>query len=255
MWFAMRSSWIILSSNQKPVVVLLVLLVFLLLAGCESSATEIAPTSTPPPRNIAVTGTGKVYLTPDIATISIGVHNEDESASRAVETNTQQAEAVTDTLLDIGVEEEDIKVSNFNIYPEQQFDESGNPRDVLYVVDNTVFVTVRELTNLGTIMGSVVEAGANSIFGIQFDVADKRKALSDARKMAVENAQLKAEELALAAGVTLGEIQSINEFGGVPVPVFEGRGGGGFETTADQMPVNLGQLSLTVEVTVTYHIR
>ena len=100
----MRSSWIILSSNQKPVVVLLVLLVFLLLAGCESSATEIAPTSTPPPRNIAVTGTGKVYLTPDIATISIGVHNEDESASRAVETNTQQAKAVTDTLLDIGVE-------------------------------------------------------------------------------------------------------------------------------------------------------
>jgi hypothetical protein len=53
----------------------------------------------------------------------------------------------------------------------------------------------------------------------------------------------------------LGEIQSINEFGGVPVPVFEGQGGGGFGATADQAPVNLGQLSLTVEVSVTYHIR
>lgn len=250
----MRSSLVFPSSNQIPVFFLLVLLVFLL-AGCETSATEIAATSTPPPRDIAVTGTGKVYLTPDVATISIGVHSEDESASRAVETNTQQAEAVTGTLLDIGVEEEDIKISNFSIYPDQQFDESGNPLGTLYVVDNTVFVTVRELNNLGSIMGSVVEAGANSIFGIQFDVADKRKALSDARKMAVENAQVKAEELAQAAGVTLGEIQSINEFGGVPVPVFEGRGGGGFETTAEQMPVNLGQLSLTVEVTVTYNIR
>lgn len=104
-------------------------------------------------------------------------------------------------------------------------------------------------------MGSVVEAGANSIFGIQFDVANKTQALSEARKLAVENAQVKAEELAQAAGVPLGEIQSINEFGGVPVPVFEGQGGGGFEATAEQVPVNLGQLSLTVEVTVTYHIR
>ena len=103
-------------------------------------------------------------------------------------------------------------------------------------------------------MGSVVEAGANSIFGIQFDVADKTQALSQARKMAVENAQVKAEELAQAAGVPLGEIQSINEFGGVPVPVFEEQGGG-LENTADQVPVNLGQLSLTVEVTVTYDIR
>lgn len=238
----------------KPVHLILVLIAGFLLVGCETSATEIVPTSTPQPRNIAVSGTGKVYLTPDIATISIGVHNEDENATRAVESNNAQAEAVTGILLDGGVEAEDIKISNFNIYPEQRFDENGNPSGTFYMVDNTVFVTVRELNNLGVIMGSVVEAGANSIFGIQFDVADKTQALSQARKMAVENAQVKAEELAQAAGVPLGEIQSINEFGGVPVPVFEEQGGG-LETTADQVPVNLGQLSLTVEVTVTYDIR
>ena len=240
---------------NKPVLLILVIMVGLILVGCETSSTEPAPTSTPPPRNIAVSGTGKVYLTPDIATISIGAHNEDESATRAVDSNNAQAKEVTEILIEIGVEEEDIKISNFNIYPEQRFDEDGNPSGNVYVVDNTVFVTVRELENLGAIMGSVVEAGANSIFGIQFDVADKTQALSEARKLAVDNAQVKAEELALAAGVTLGEIQSINEFGGVPVPVFEGQGGGGFEATSDQVPVNLGQLSLTVEVTVTYHIR
>lgn len=238
----------------KPVYLVLVLMAGFLLVGCETSATVMVPTSTPQPRNIAVSGTGKVYLTPDIATISIGVHNEDENATRAVESNNAQAEAVTGILLDEGVEAEDIKISNFNIYPEQRFDEDGNPSGTFYMVDNTVFVTVRELNNLGVIMGSVVEAGANSIFGIQFDVADKTQALSQARKMAVENAQVKAEELAQAAGVPLGEIQSINEFGGVPVPVFEEQRGG-LETTADQVPVNLGQLSLTVEVTVTYDIR
>ena len=244
-----------LISHIQPVLLSIILIAGLLLVSCETTTTDAVPTSTPQPRNIAVTGSGKVYLTPDIATISIGVHNENENATRAVEGNNEQVKKVSEILREIGVAEEDIKISNFSIFPEQSIDESGNLSNTVYMVDNTVLVTVRELNNLGEIMGSVVEAGANSIFGIQFDLADKTQALSEARKLAVENAQVKAEELARAAGVTLGEIQSINEFGGVPVPVFEGQGGGGFEATADQLPVNLGQLSLTVEVTVTYRIR
>jgi uncharacterized protein YggE len=251
----MLSFWIKLVPGKQPVRTILVLILGLLLAACEASSTEIAPTSTPQPRNIAVTGTGKVYLTPDIATISIGIHNEDERAPRAVEGINAQAKAVREILLEIGVEDEDIKIANFNIFPDQELDVTGNPGPTVYIAENTVMVTVRDLDNLGEIMGSVVEAGANSIFGIQFDVADKTQALSEARKLAVENAQLKAEELAQAADVTLGEIQLINEFGGVPVPIFEGQGGGGFESASDQVPVNLGQLSLTVEVTVTYNIK
>jgi uncharacterized protein YggE len=250
----MSANWKDNMPTKKLALLIGVVFIAFIFSACGNSPTQPAPSSTPPPRNIAVSGIGKVYLIPDIATISIGVHNEDESATRAVDGNNAQVIEVTDVLLEIGVEEEDIKTSNFNIYPEQRLDESGNQVGTIYVVDNTVFVTVRDLSALGALMGSVVEAGANSIFGIQFDVADKTQALSQARKLAVENAQVKAEELAQAAGVALGEIQSINEFGGIPVPVFEGQGGGGLEATADQVPVNLGQLSLTVEVSVTYHI-
>ena len=57
---------------------------------------------------------------------------------------------------------------------------------------------------------------------IYFDISDKTIPLAEARRAAVEDARLKAEELALAAGVTLGDVQSINESGGDPVPVFEG---------------------------------
>ena len=236
-------------------IIVAMLLVTLLFGACGSSQSEPTATGTPPPRNITVSGSGKVYLTPDIATISIGVHNEDESAARAVNGNNAQAQKVTEVLLEMSVEEDDIQTSNFNIYLEQRYDEDGNQAGTIYIVDNTVFVTVRDLNILGEIMGTVVEAGANSIFGIQFDVEDKTRALSEARKAAVEDARKKAEELALAAGVTLGEVQAINEYGGVPVPVFEGKGGGGFAATSDQVPVSLGQLSLTVEVSVVYHIR
>ena len=51
------------------------------------------------------------------------------------------------------------------------------------------------------------------------------------------------------------DIQTINEFDGVPVPVFECKGGGEFDTTKAQVPVSLGQLSLTAEVSGIYDIQ
>jgi uncharacterized protein YggE len=92
-------------------------------------------------------------------------------------------------------------------------------------VDNTVFVTLRELSELGDVLDAVIAAGANSINGIQFDVADRTTATADARKAAVADARSQAEELAEAAGVELGEIQSLSTSNiGYPGPVFDGRG-------------------------------
>ena len=231
------------------------LLTLILVSACGSSQSTPTPTSTPAPRSITVTGSGKVFLTPDMATLSIGVHNEDENAARAVEGNNAQAQSVIEVLLEMGVEEDDIQVSNFNIFAEQRIGQNGGQLSTVYIVDNTIFVTVRDLEILGEIMGAVVEAGANSVFGIQPDIADKTQAISEARRAAIEDAQIKAEELALAAGVTLGDVQSIIESSSAPIPVFEGKSGVDFEGDPEQVPETFGQLSLTVEVSVVYNIR
>lgn len=237
-----------------PISVFLSLLLFIV-SGCATGQSIPTPTSTPAPRSITVTGRGKVFRTPDMATLSIGVHNEDENASRAIEGNNAQAQSVIEVLLEMGVEEDDIQVSNYNIFAEQRNDQSGNPSGTVYIVDNTVFVTVRDLDLLGEIMGTVVEAGANSVFGIQPDIADKTQAISEARRVAVDDAQIKAQELARAAGVSLGDIQSITETSSSPIPVFEGKSGAGFGGETEQVPESFGQLSLTVEVSVVYNIR
>jgi hypothetical protein len=53
----------------------------------------------------------------------------------------------------------------------------------------------------------------------------------------------------------MGEVQTINEIGGVPIPVFEGKGGAGFDPDTEQVPESFGQLSLTVDVIVVYDIQ
>jgi len=86
-------------------------------------------------------------------------------------------------------------------------------------------------------------------------VADKDEALKDARAEAVKDAKAKAQELADAAGVKLGEIQSIGFYDSQPYPVFEGKGGGGGDMAASTVPIQPGQLTFTVTVSMTYDIK
>ncbi len=225
----------------------------LLLSAC---GVAYAQTNQPPLRTLNVTGTGQVFLEPDIAYISIGVHTENKDAAEAVAANNSQAKAVVEALKAAGVQAKDIQTTGFNIFPQQQYDDKGTVIGILYVVDNTVFVTVRDLEKLGSLLDAAISAGANSITGVRFDVEDKDKPMSEARKIAVEKARAQAEELAKAAGVKLGPIQSINVYGGTPIPMYEGKGvGGAVYAGALDVPISPGQLSLSVDVNIVYEIQ
>ena len=249
--------------RSKYLIPVSLMLFAVVLSACSGVAAAKAPSSASLeegeslPRTITVTGSGKTVLTPDIAYINVGVQTEDPDASKAVSENNQQTQDVIDALTAAGVAKEDIQTTNFNIYPRQDYDPQGQPTgEITYIVTNTVYVTVRDLDQIGDLLNSAVAAGANTIHGIQFDVNDKAEALSEARASAVKNAETIAQELASAADVGLGEILSISTFtGGYPSPLFEGRGGGGANIMADApVPISAGQMIVTVEVSVIYTI-
>jgi uncharacterized protein YggE len=229
----------------------MVLLGLLLSAFVSGQTAQGDSTST---RTLGVTGTGQVYLTPDTATISIGVRNDHESASEAVADNNVQIQKVVTALKDIGVAEKDIQTSNFSIYPQQQYDDQGNVTSTTYVVENTVMVKIRDLDKLGDVLDAAVSNGANSIYGIQFDVEDKTAALTEARQKAVDDAKVKAGELADAAGVTLGPIQTVTESTVYPGPIFDARGGGAEQAVASAVPISPGQLTITSNVDIVFAI-
>src|SRR5512139_3138542 len=166
--------------RTKLLLVSSILIVALALSACGS------PTSQP--RTLSVSGTGTVYLSPDIAYIYIGVHTEDADIAQAVARNNAQAQALSDALRNSGVDVKDIQTSNFSVWTSQQYDPAtGSPTGTNYVVDNTVNVTVRDLSKLGSLLDTAIRAGANNINSISFDVADKSAALAEARQKAMES--------------------------------------------------------------------
>jgi uncharacterized protein YggE len=227
----------------------------LLLGAC-------APTAQPSQnatRILSVNGSASVTSAPDVAYVSIGVHSESEEAADAVAKNNSQVAAIVESLKALGVAEVDIQTSGFNIYPQDEWSPEGERTGTRFIVDNTVRVTVREIDAIGDILGKAVEAGANNIYGIQFDLEDKSELVAEARQQAVENAREQAEELAGAAGVSLGDIQSINYYSSVPAPIYDnkvayGVGGAAMAESA-AVPVSPGQLTISADVSLTFEIR
>ncbi|MBI5842194.1 MAG: SIMPL domain-containing protein [Chloroflexi bacterium] len=231
-----------------------ILAMALLLSACgPTTINQAAPENL---RTLNVSGVGEAYLTPNIAYIYVGVHTEGASASEAVESNKTQTTALIDALKSAGVADKDIRTTNFSIYPSTQYSPEGQPTSTIYMVDNTVYVVVRDLDGLGDLLDSAISAGANSINSIQFDVADKADALKEARAKAVEDAKLQAQQLAEAAGLSLGDIQTINFYDSSPYAYMEGgKGGGGVALDVAAVPIQPGQLTISVTVSLTYTLK
>ena len=206
---------------------------------------------------ITVVGQGSVMIRPDVARVSIGVETSGAAVSEAVAENEVRMQALLEALEEAGIEEKDIQTMNYSIqldrYPESTMgiEPATGESQPLYRVSNMVNVTIRDLESVGDVLDAVVEAGANSIWGITFAVDDPSDALADARADAIEDAQARAGALAELSGVSLGPVMSVSEVvGGLSVPtaisVERAAAAGG--------SISPGELEIGYQVQVAYFI-
>ena len=231
-------------------------LLVITLIGCDPQI--VTPLlSSPDSRTVHVTGSGSVVGEPDIATLNLGVSVEKASVEEAREAAASAMTAVIESLEVNNVAEKDIQTENFSIHP--QYDYTDNGRILRgYRVNNTVSAKVRKLESLSDIIDDAAAAGGDIVIvnAIQFMIEDATALQTQARALAVKNAEAKAQTLAEASGVTLGK----------PVTITETQSGGGpriafaesaaFDNSArSSTPVQAGELAVTVNVTIVYEIK
>ena len=213
-------------------------------------ATAQTNVGVPGMRQVSVAGHGEVKGRPDTATVQIGVESEATTAKEALAQNTAQAQAIQQKLKDLGVAEKDLQTSNFAVNPTY----GNDGRQITgYHVSNSVTVTIRNLDQAGALLDQVVQAGANSIYGISFSVEDPQKLLEQARQQAVANAKARATQLASAGGAAIGDVLVISENANAPVPLPMAARAEAAPSAA--VPVQPGEQSFSVDVQVTYGLR
>lgn len=196
---------------------------------------------------ITVTGEGSVQVAPDIATITLGVTTQGETAAAALQANNAALAAVLERLKTVGVADRDVQTSNLSVNPNWVGYDSGRaPTIAGYTAQNLVTVTVRKLEDLGSVLDSAVADGANTLNGLSFGLANPKPVMDEARKLAVADALDRARLLSGAAGVGLGDVVSISENGGYqpPMPMLRA------EAKADSVPVATGELGISASVTL-----
>ncbi len=244
------------SFRSFPLMALLLVALLLLAVACTpNSAAPGAAQAPAAVGGITVVGTGEAFGRPDTAEIQIGAETFAPTVAEATSQNEALIQSIMAALAAQGVEDKDIRTSNYSVWAEQVYGERGPEGVSGYRVNNMVNVIIRDVDAVGDVIGAVTEAGANNIYGISFRVADPAALEDEARAAAIANARSRAESLAELSGVTLGEVVVISEVIGQPgLPLPLGAGGGRAEVASDAASITAGELGYTVQVQVTFAI-
>ncbi|MFA5753807.1 MAG: SIMPL domain-containing protein [Patescibacteria group bacterium] len=211
----------------------------------------------------SVAGSGIVYAKADIANITIGLKTEaKKTAAEATAENNKKMTAVIESLKNLGIEEKDIKTTNYNLNPTYNWTEGRGQVLVGYEVSQNVGVKVRDLDKIGDVVAKTTEQGANQIGNVSFTIDDEYELKNEARELAINKAKEKAELIAEQTGLKLGEIKGVYENAdAVVVPMMytnakvmdQAAAEGGIRL--DSATIQTGQNEIRVEVTLTYEVK
>lgn len=249
-------------------IVLIILAIFL---GVKTLASLKDLRDTSPSYNtINVTGQGEVFAIPDIASFSFTVSADAETVSEAQEEVTEKVDGILESLGGMGIEERDIKTTDYSVYPRYSYTQSEcgpgfcpPSRQVLegYTASHNVTVKVRKTEDAGEALALAGEKGATGLSNISFTIDDVEALKQEAREIAIKDAKEKAEELSDELDVKLVRVVSFydsGDEGGIPMYREEmGLGSAGKDiAVAQSAPViPTGENKIKIIVSVTYEIR
>ena len=230
----MRLRWILFLAG--------LLLVASAIAGVAQPRFGHSATTAPARTTITVTGNGSVTTVPDRATFGFTIETRAKTATAALAQNSDDATAVIAALKAAGVTSANLQTSQVSLMPQSSQD---GTTIVGYVASNSVTARTA-LERAGKVVDAAVGAGANGVSGPSLDVSDQSSLYRDALRKAVDDAKLKAQSLADAAGISLGAVQSIAEGGSAsPLPIAE-------KLSAAGAPIEAGTQEIQASATVTY---
>ena len=186
---------------------LLPLLAILLLPFVLPSAVADAAESTV--RTLTVQGESEFYVTPDEASVEIGITTIGNTAQQAGNNNAAVMQKIQNALMAMGLQKDDIKTSSYNFYP--TYDKDNNQLITGYRAENSIVVTTHDINQIGDVIDTAVKNGATNVDSVNFAVNDIKKYKETALKAAVRDAKNKSKAIASELGKSVVNVVSVTE--------------------------------------------
>lgn len=230
-------------------------------------------------QGLSVVGIGEVKSKPDIARATLGIEVRADNAEAATAQANQQMTAVIAAIKATGaVADKDLRTNDFSVSYERDYtppapvivqvpgpSEKGRVPTVVpaapaaakgsYRVSNTVEVVVRDITKVSAVLSAATGAGANNVWGVNFDIENRDALHAQAREIAIGKAKTNAQQLASLSGVDLGRIVTIDDQaddGQVAPRMYAMKAMA--EDAANAVPVESGELTVRHQVRLVYDL-
>ena len=218
-----------------------------------------------PERVITFTEEGKVIAKPDIAKISFSVITQGIEATAVQAENNQKMQKVIDFVKKQGIEEKDMKTTNYVLNPQYDYtwcrkskDDTRycSPKIIGYELTQSVEVKIRDFNKINIIIGGLSDAGANQISNISFSIDEPEDYKNQARIEALKKIEKRAQLLSKETSLRLGKIMSVSESGIFPSPIYRDlKATVGSAEAPSAAPIETGTQEITVTLTVSYEIK
>ena len=211
-----------------------------------------------PTRTFSVSAEGKITVSPDIAKISFSVVSEGVNPKTIADENNKKMNVAIDFIKSQGIDEKDIKTTQYNLSPRYEYDEKTKKTFISgYTLTQNVLIKIRDLSKVAEVLGGLPDLGINQIGAISFEIDEPEKFLAEARNKAFDKADIKAKEMAEKNNIKIGKVINFSEYQNY-APVYRGLEAMG-KGRADAFPmlpqIQPGTEEVTVNVSVTYEIK
>ncbi len=223
---------------------------FILILFAAQTAAQERTEKLPP--SIQTSGEAVVTVQPDRARIDIGVVTQSDNSQTVVSQNAQKLEATLSRLRGLLGANADVKTISYTVSPNYRYPrEGGEPTITGYTATNVVRVTLDDLTQVGKVIDTATQAGANRIQNLQFTLKDERTVQAQALREAAVNARGKSESLASALNLKIVRVLSVSESSPTVIPV---RDVAYARTEAASTPIEPGTIEVRATVILTVEI-
>jgi uncharacterized protein YggE len=219
---------------------------------------------------ISLSGHGEISAVPDIANVNFTIRQEAKTVKEAQDKVAQIEKKTLDLLKTNNIADKDIKTQSVSFNPKYDYvyttstipctayncPSPGKSVITGYEAYESIAIKIRNTDDAGKIIQGLGTIGVTELNGPNFAVDNEEGLKAQARKLAINDAKIKAKELAKDLDIHLGEITSFSESGNYPMPMYDKAVmGAGVVSSASPAVLPTGENLITSDVTITYKIK
>ena len=204
--------------------------------------------------SITVSGEATIAAEPDQAEIDIGVVTQARTAPEASKENAERLSRVLAEVKKLLGKGDEVKTSGYALGPTYRYPQGGKPEIVGYTASNTVRIKTTNLSLVGRLIDASMQAGANNVNRLVFNLKDEVAAQLEALRQASAKAKTKAEAIAASLGLKIVRVISINEGERTVQPIYRQAMTARAEAAPAPTPVEPGTVDVRSTVSMTVEV-